>query len=665
MHWHRIKRLPRLLFCAALGIGFVADAAENYRAVPDAAPIPSADAFDTLFKRLDLGDLSELDTPRQLTVLAQLEQLLPRGDLHRQRLLDSERCGLNFVNAIKDGFAFADSKLAEALAANDNAAAIRFYYCRSGYQSSLSTSRDALGDINRGIDLARQINDEPMLAFGLELRGGIYSYLGIYGKALADLLEAQRTFVRNELPEQAGMTLQDIGAAYRRLGYADKAREYLNQSIEHEQRVGDHESLFSSTLQLGFVDEETGHYAEALVTQQKALELAIATGDHQNIGSANLALAAVFTDLQRYPDAQTALQKAEADFAIAGDNSNAGMVAYERGRALAGLGQQRKALDEFSRAETAFDASGNTRYQEQLHQAKAQTLETSGQATTALTEYKRYLALHEEVGRQRADQQAQMLREQFDTDRSNMENARLKAEQALTDHQVEALQRVRAWQQTAMGLLAILLGLFALLVIRQLRKLRSWKRMASIDALTGVSNRRGVEQFMAAVMRQARMRQEALAVLALDIDHFKHINDSFGHAAGDRVLQHVARTCGEALRDGDLLGRIGGEEFLVVLPGNTLEQAAADVAERLRSRVEALALDDLPAGLRTTISIGVAQMSPQDANVADLLLRADEALYRAKAEGRNRVVGAPEVSANQELGAVAGTAATTGGGAAS
>jgi diguanylate cyclase (GGDEF)-like protein len=174
-----------------------------------------------------------------------------------------------------------------------------------------------------------------------------------------------------------------------------------------------------------------------------------------------------------------------------------------------------------------------------------------------------------------------------------------------------------------------------------------------------------VEHFTAAAMRQAKARQEPLAVLALDIDRFKHINDSFGHAAGDRVLQHVARTCAEALRDADLLGRIGGEEFLVVLPGNTLKQAAEDVAERLRVRVESLALEDLPAGLRTTISIGVAQMSPQDANVADLLLRADEALYRAKAEGRNRVVGAAGVSANQELGAATGTAATTGGGAAS
>ena len=676
MHWHRIKWLSHLLVCAAVGIGLVADAAASSPPVSETAsipsapipsasipspPIPSATAFDALFKRLDIGDLSELDTPRQLKILVQMQQLLPPGDAHRLRLLDSQRCGLGFVNAVKEGFAFADAKLAEALEGKDTAAAIRFYYCRSGYQSSLSTSRDALGDINHGIDLARESNDEAMLALGLELRGGVYSYLGIHGKALADLLEAQRIFTQNELPEAAGQTLQEIGIAYRRLGYPDKAREYLDQSIEHEQRVGDHESLFSSTLQLGFVDDESGHYATALVTQQHALELATATGDHQNTGSANLAIASVLVDLKRYPEAQAALQTAEADFAVAGDASNVGMIAYERGRALAGLGQHHQALDEFNHAETAFDASGNQRYQERLHQAKAQSLEASGQPVPALAEYKRYLDLHEQVTRQRVDQQAQMLREQFDTDRSNMENTRLKTEQTLKDRQVEALQVVRRWQQTAMGLLAILLGLLALLVIRQLVKVRSWKRMASIDSLTGVANRRGVEHFTGAAMRHARAQHEPLAVLALDIDRFKNINDSFGHAAGDRVLQHIAHACQEALRDGDLLGRTGGEEFLAVLPRSTIDDAA-EVAERLRKRVEALAPEDLPPGLRTTISIGVAQMSAQDSGFADLERRADEALYQAKAEGRNRVVGA---NTNQELGTAIGTAATTGSGLAS
>jgi diguanylate cyclase (GGDEF)-like protein len=658
VHWHRIYLLAPVLLGAALGMGNAAGAA--LETPPDISSLPSAAAFDTLFRRLELGDLGELDPARQSPFLAQLKQLLPPGDAHRQRLFDSERCWLDFINANKDGFAFADSHLVEALQAQDNPAAVRFYYCRGNYQANLTTTRDGLTDFDHGIDLARGCDDEPMLASGLLLRGGSYSVLGVHGKALADLLEAQRLFQKNELEEAANQTLQNIGVAYRRLGYPDKAREYLAQSIEHEERVGDHSGLFASILQLGYADQEAGHDDKALASQQRGLQIATALGDRFSVGSANLAIASVQNDLHHNEDALIALQKAEADFSAIADAGDEGMVQFERARALAGLGQQQKALDDYNHAEAAFDASGNPRYQEMLHEAKAQTLEAGGQSAAALAEFKRYIKAHDEVQHQRADQQAQMLREQFDSDRSRLENARLRAEQALKERQLEALQGVRAWQQTAMGLLAVLLGLLALQVIRQLRKLRSWKRMASIDPLTGVANRRGVEHFTRAAMRQARAQREPLAVLALDIDRFKSINDRFGHSVGDRVLQHIAQACNEALRDRDLLGRIGGEEFLAVLPQSTLAQAA-DIAERLRCLVEALAAEDLPAGLRITISVGFAEMTPQDAGFADLERRADDALYRAKAEGRNRIVGASGTSAHQDGCDPSGKAPATGG----
>jgi diguanylate cyclase (GGDEF)-like protein len=655
------KRLSRLCFAAALATGLVSGAAASV--AQDAPPVASAVAFDVLFKRLEIGDLTEIDAERQLPYLAQLKQLLPAGDAHRQRLLDAQRCELEFKNANKEGFAFADAKLTEALQSHDDAAAIRFYYCRGEYREYLGTPRDALADFESGIELARKTGDDQLLASGLGARGSEYSLLGVHGKALADLLEAQRVFAQRELTQAANSTLQSIGIAYRRLGYPDKAREYLMQSIDHAQQVGDHETQFISVIQLGYADDEAGQYDKALANDQRAIELAGVLDDRSSMGSGNLAKASVLTSLHRYSEALDTLQKAEADFAAAGDLANEGMLQFQRGRALSGLGQHRRALEHFARAEAVFDKSGNPRYEEMLHENKARTLEADGQAAAALAEFKRYLALHDSVEQARSDQQAQMLRAQFDADRSNLENARLKAEQTLKDRQVRSLQRVRQWQQTAMALLAVLIGLLALFVIRQLRKARSWKRMASLDPLTGVANRRGVEQFTAAAMRQARSRHEPLAVLALDLDRFKQINDNYGHAAGDRVLQHIARACQDALRDNDLLGRIGGEEFLVVLPGSDLHDAA-DVAERLRGRIEALTLEDLPAGLRTTISIGVAQMTSRDSGFADLEQRADLALYRAKSSGRNRVVGA-DAALDQELGtagAAAPAAAATGGG---
>jgi diguanylate cyclase (GGDEF)-like protein len=632
---HKINRLSHLVLgtLMSLCIGVAAGAAS------DQAPLPSASGFDALFKRLDYGDLSIADPPQQRRTVGQLQQMMPPDDPHRQRLLDSKRCSLDFVDANASGFAFADAKLAEALKAKDTGAAIRFYYCRGDYQENIASPNDALADYDRGIGLARDMEDSALLATGLSNRGQMLSIIGVHGKALADLLESRRLFEQLGLTEPASQSFLNIGTAYRRLGYPDKAREYLKQSIEHSEHVGDHGTLGASLAQLGFIDEESGHYDNALAAEQRSLEMTVANGDRSNIASTKVSIASVLNHLHRYQDALKTLDEAEAEFAAIGDHSYDGMASTMRGSALAGLGQHRKAIESFTRAETTTDIQSNPRYQEILYDAKARSLEASGQPALALEAYKRYLTAHEEVTRQRTDEQAQMLREQFDSDRSNLENARLKAEQTLKDRQVEALQRVRAWQQAAMVLLAILLALLALFVIRQLGRLRSWKRMASIDPLTGVANRRGVEQFTALAMREARVRREPLSVLAIDIDEFKRINDSLGHAAGDKVLIAIARACEEALREGDLLGRIGGEEFLVVLPRGAVDHAA-DIAERLRRRVETLPLDEIAANLRATVSVGVAEMSAGDSGFPDLEQRADAALYRAKAAGRNRVVSA-------------------------
>ncbi|MCE7950539.1 MAG: diguanylate cyclase [Xanthomonadales bacterium PRO7] len=638
---HRSNHLLNSMFAAVALLGGSALAVPTSGTAPatSATSLPSAAAFDALFKRLDIGDLLALSAAEQLKVVKQLEQLLPPGDAHRARLLDTQRCGLDFINVNQKGYEFADAHLAAALAAHDDAASIRFYYCRGGYLESIKTPNDALADFERGIELARSSGDDAMLAVGMEARGGMYSVLGIYGKALADLLEAQRIFSAQELDEASSQTLQDIGITYRRLGYPDKAREYLNQAIDHEKRVGDTVSLYISTIQLGYVDQEAGHYDAALATQKHALELATTTGDRASVASANLALASVLTDLHRYAEAESALQKAADGFSAVGDHVDAGMLAYERGRALAGAKEPHRALAEFAAAEKAFNATGNRRYQQILYRAQAQTLEALDQPAAALTAYKNFVAAHDAVAKERANQQAQMLREQFDTDRAKMENLRLRSEQAAKDRQVEALQGVRRWQQVAMGLLAILLCLLSLLAIRQLARLRNWKRMASVDALTGVANLRGVQNFANSALRRARAQDEPLAVLTIDIDEFKSVNDAHGHPAGDRVLREVARTCADALRDGDLLGRIGGEEFLAVLP-RTLIDHAVDVAERLRRRVETLEFPGLPGSLRVSISIGVAQALPHDRDIGALIERADAALYRAKAMGRNRVVSA-------------------------
>lgn len=161
--------------------------------------------------------------------------------------------------------------------------------------------------------------------------------------------------------------------------------------------------------------------------------------------------------------------------------------------------------------------------------------------------------------------------------------------------------------------------------------------LARTDPLTGVGNRRQLREAGAAAFAQAAQFHEPLSVLMLDIDRFKRINDSWGHACGDSVICAVATTCSDALRISDSVARLGGEEFALVLPG-TGPAVAGEMAERLRVDMSALPLL-APDGtaIDCTVSVGVATLTPDDASFDALLLRADHALYRAKESGRNRV----------------------------
>jgi two-component system cell cycle response regulator len=163
--------------------------------------------------------------------------------------------------------------------------------------------------------------------------------------------------------------------------------------------------------------------------------------------------------------------------------------------------------------------------------------------------------------------------------------------------------------------------------------------MAITDALTGLFNRRYMESHLGTLVEQAASRAKPLTVLVLDIDYFKSINDTHGHDAGDDVLREFALRIKKSIRGIDLACRYGGEEFVVVMPETDMAVAAM-VAERLRRRIatEPFAIQQGSRNIPLTISIGIAALAGKDDNAAGVLKRADQALYRAKRDGRNRVV---------------------------
>ena len=194
------------------------------------------------------------------------------------------------------------------------------------------------------------------------------------------------------------------------------------------------------------------------------------------------------------------------------------------------------------------------------------------------------------------------------------------------------------------GLVAALvlqMMLVSLLVSRLVGRLAHLSRN---DALTGLINRRAADEVLEQEERRVRRLAGRLAVLMIDIDHFKRLNDAHGHAVGDRALQHLAAVMASQLRDVDHLARWGGEEFVAVLPATSAEEAE-HIAQRLCERVRQVPLVHEGRRLALTASVGVSDWQGADDCLPDLLARADRALYRAKDQGRDRVCVEPPIAA--------------------
>jgi diguanylate cyclase (GGDEF)-like protein len=167
------------------------------------------------------------------------------------------------------------------------------------------------------------------------------------------------------------------------------------------------------------------------------------------------------------------------------------------------------------------------------------------------------------------------------------------------------------------------------------RALLRIEHLAARDELTGVLNRRSLVEVLDQQKGRSDRYGAVFSILMVDIDHFKLVNDTHGHPAGDAVLARFAKVAAASLRQSDTFGRYGGEEFLAVLDQTTLEGACI-VGERMCATAKRLQFDEFAATLRVTVSLGIAQYRPRE-DWHDLIKRADQALYRAKSGGRDRI----------------------------
>lgn len=599
-------------------------------------PAPDPVAFDRLVAAWDDGEVVTNSPAAIEQWLDRLRVLLPSNDVRRRLRYENMVCYLRFTDG-DAGYAYASAGIERARQAGDKLAQANFQYCLGAYHAMASNAHDALQDYAAGIQLGRQLENGRVVADGQLYRGSALSLLGEQALALRDFLDAQREYVSEGATTLAHANLTSIGTSYRRLGEYAKARQYLQQSKGYAEARHDQQWLIGVDMQLGFLASDQGQQEQAVAPLQHALALARETADRASIGAALLALADVDNHLDKHAQALDELAQARVEFAAVSDHSNAGMVALQTAEALAGLGKHAQARSEFAAAESNVRRSNNMRYMVELYDERAKNEEALGKPASALAFLKLRIKADAALTRMTRSQYATLMSYQFDTAHRELENRRLAADKALQEQRLAASERVRHWQWLAIMLGSVLLLLLLGQAVRQVHKGRRLNRLARTDALTGVANRRRIYEVLAqAVGDLACGRSSGLTVIVLDLDHFKQINDGHGHPVGDEVLVRVAHACQSALRQADRLGRTGGEEFLVVLPGTSLE-VGLQVAERLRASIAAVPVADLGIRASLSASLGAASFDPLRDSAEQLIGRADAALYRAKRNGRNRV----------------------------
>lgn len=323
------------------------------------------------------------------------------------------------------------------------------------------------------------------------------------------------------------------------------------------------------------------------------------------------------------------LGQARQTFVEAKDDGMTVMVSVLEAEALAALHRPTEALRVLAAAEPARARQGMAKWDEPYFRMAMEAQVAIRDADAAAASALAYADALQRRQREENRRLAAELQERYVSAQREAENRLLRGEQEV--------QRMRMLALVAMLVLAALVVVALGVYLVQQRRLRiRLKRLAEVDELTGLPNRRAILEKLNDF--EARKRG-GRTIAMLDIDHFKRVNDRWGHAAGDAALITFAQACSSALRDGDMIGRFGGEEFLLVLQ-NTQAIELQPLFDRMRSALQASPVEGLPAAERLSFSMGVVDLPPQCDTEAALRV-ADEALYRAKASGRDRMEIAP------------------------
>src|SRR3984957_3252603 len=454
--------------------------------------------------------------------------------------------------------------------------------------------------------------------------------------AIVTLTQAYHASAAPSMMEPHILSAEVLSAVMRVMGDYEQALALNQEAIDWHASRGETLSLSVARFMRGQILKLMRSYPEAIVEFTQARKLSVILDDSQGIAFADLRICEAHIELGELTAAQGECAGAARLFAGAQSADSVKAAQALQARIDLKLGHAQRALEALN---TVLDHDGTDLLPidvAALYESRAEAnaaLHNYRNAFYDLREYALRYASSNDAERRR---QAGALRARFETDRQIERNASLQRELAVSQELSRRQTRQLHWNAVVAATGICIIALLMYFLITNVRYRQRLLTLASQDGLTGLPNRRRIAEFATTALETARVTGQPLTIALIDMDHFKIINDCCGHATGDYVLKEFARAGGEALRAGDLLGRWGGEEFLLVSPGSTLSEGMANL-ERLRTLMWGIHLPASGVGLRVSLSAGIAAFDADVSSLDELIARADKALYAAKSAGRDRV----------------------------
>ena len=605
-----------------------------------AASISGAHAACVGTQAGDLAATEELAFREPASALSQLATMISsaadmpptrRAAMHAIAADASRQLGLS-----RQSITHADAGLALLPAGDMSDLAVRMRTVRALVSTNVGGIDAAAVELTRVIDA---IGPGRPLALGCVLRdrGWLNFRDGNPDQALDDLLRAYALLRKVASREEAMVAAGRLSMAQFSVRDYPQALQLVDETIAFFREEKAPVRLATALDRRAAILKAAGRLDEALLAAQEALKIHDNIQDRVGTGLSQMRMCGVLIERNALKEAGEWCDRAELTLSQTSgmDDNDYRTLAALRGRLYLALGRSREAVTQFDRAIAPGGAQPADDIAE-LYELRSRAHAAVGDYPAAFNDQGEYLRRVREQGTLDRIREVAQLRVQFENDQEKQKIALLEKDAKIKEERINSQTRTTQLVAIA-GLTGLVTAFFLGYALLSNRRHRAELiRLAERDELTGLLNRRAIVRKAVEYLSRAREAKGTLIIGLIDLDHFKTVNDRFGHAVGDQLLQRLAVSLRTALHTREVFGRYGGEEFLVLFPDTSMDQAR-EGAERLRATLRDQPLNIEGQEVTVSLSMGLASFESGDVLYDQVARRADIALYVAKTNGRDRV----------------------------